>query len=266
MSARVRTFVAVGVAALAAAGAVAGVTLATRQDPRQPQRQPGKPSALFVTGVASPAAPAIRQAFSSWPGHSLKTMEALGKARPRDPVVQFNLGVARFWAGYVTEASQAWRVAKRTGRDTVYEIKSDAVLHPQFFSGNGASVGYPVFEPEANDPALEEGVLLQRQGHQHSAERVYVRVARARPRDAEAQVAAAVGRFDEDDLAASFSRLGPLTRRFPRSQSVRYHLGLLLAWTGQRREAVKQFTRARALGSETRLGREANTFLRGLGG
>ncbi len=260
MTPRTRTFAAVGLAAVVVAGVVAGATLATRQHPRQPQAQPGKPSALFVNGVTSPAAAAIRRAFSAWPGDSLARMEALGKARPRDPVVEFNLGVARFWAGYTADAAVSWRAAKRVGRDTQYELRSDNLLHPTFFTN-----GYPIFEPESKDPALVEGVLLQRQGHQHSAARVYARVARSRPNDAEAQVAAAVARFDEDRLAASFSRLGPLTRRFPRSQSVRYHLGLLLAWTGQRREAVRQFTLARSLGPHTKLGMEADTFLRGLG-
>ena len=77
-------------------------------------------------------------------------------------------------------------------------------------------------------------------------------------------MAAAVGRFDEDDLSASFSRLGPLVKRFPQSQTVRYHLGLLLAWTGQRDEAVRQFRLARSLGPRTTLGRQAATFLNGL--
>jgi hypothetical protein len=77
-------------------------------------------------------------------------------------------------------------------------------------------------------------------------------------------VAAAVGRFDMDNLSASFSKLGPLVRRFPRSQSVRYHLGLLLAWTGQRDQAVAEFRLARSLGPKTRLGKEANAFLGGL--
>jgi predicted Zn-dependent protease len=106
--------------------------------------------------------------------------------------------------------------------------------------------------------------VLQRGGHQHSAERLYARAARQHPGSDEAQVAAAVGRFDEDDLSASFSRLGPLVRRFPRSQSVRYHLGLLLAWTGQREAAVEQFRLALARAPQTRLGREAKTFLAGL--
>jgi hypothetical protein len=64
-----------------------------------------------------------------------------------------------------------------------------------------------------------------------------------------------------DNLSAAFSRLGPLVRRFPRSQSVRYHLGLLLAWTGQRDAAITEFRRARALGNHTILGRRAGTFL-----
>jgi hypothetical protein len=89
-------------------------------------------------------------------------------------------------------------------------------------------------------------------------------VARLHPSDADAQVAAAVGRFDMDDLSASFSRLGPLVKRFPRSQTVRFHLGLLLAWTGQRDLAVKEFRATRALGAKTALGKEADAFLRGL--
>jgi hypothetical protein len=78
------------------------------------------------------------------------------------------------------------------------------------------------------------------------------------------QVAAAVGRFDEDNLSASFSRLGPLVKRFPKSQSVRFHLGLLLAWIGQKTRSQMEFERAVALGSNTTLGREASAFLKGI--
>ena len=49
--------------------------------------------------------------------------------------------------------------------------------------------------------------------------------------------------------------------RFPHSQTVRYHLGLLLAWTGQRAQAIKEFTLAVQLGPATPLGREAAEFL-----
>ena len=74
--------------------------------------------------------------------------------------------------------------------------------------------------------------MLQREFHQHSAEKLYLQAAKLHPNEPDAQVAAAVGRFDEDDIAAAFSHLGPLVTRFPHSQTVRYHLGLLLSWTG----------------------------------
>jgi predicted Zn-dependent protease len=111
---------------------------------------------------------------------------------------------------------------------------------------------------------LVQGQIQQRQFHQETAERLWAKAARLHPNDPDAQVAAAVGRFDMDDLSASFSRLGPLVKRFPKSQTVRFHLGLLLAWTGQRDLAVKEFRAARALGPGTRFGRESATFLAGL--
>ena len=123
-----------------------------------------------------------------------------------------------------------------------------------------------MFQPIRPNRLLEEGSRLQAGGHQHSAERLYLRAAQAQPEDAEAQVAAAVGRFDKDNLVPAFSHLGPLTRRFPRSQAVRYYLGLLLAWTGQRDAAVAQFERTAALDRRSALGRNASDFLARLKG
>jgi tetratricopeptide (TPR) repeat protein len=263
MSPAVRVRVLVGVAAVAAAGIVTGVVLATRQDPPQPKAQCGTaPKPLIVPGVSTTEAGAVRAAFALTATQAVRSLEPVERAAPKDPVVQFNYGIALFCAGYATEAAQAFRAAKTTGRDTYYEMRADQILHPQYFAPQDGL--YPLFDPTRRDPLLIRGVLLQRQGHQHSAERLYQRSARLHPGDDEAQVAAAVGRFDEDHLSASFSRLGPLVVRFPHSQSVRYHLGLLLAWTGQRTEAVKQFRLARSLGAWTRLGRQAETFLAGL--
>jgi Flp pilus assembly protein TadD len=201
----------------------------------------------------------VRAAFASWPKGTLSELQGLVRQYPRDPVVQFNYGTVLLCRGYLADAEDAYRQAKTVGRNTIYEIDADNVLHPQFFQG-----GYPIFQPTHPEALLEQGVLLQREGHQHSAERVYARAARLQPKDAEAQVAAAVARFDEDNLSAAFSRLGPLTRRFPKSQSVRYHLGLLLAWTGQRTQAVREFRLARELGPKTELGQAADLFLRRL--
>lgn len=260
MSPANRVRVIVGLAALAAAGVVVGVVSATRQSPPQPTAQcKERPVPFVVPGTPATNVAAVRTALARSPEAAARTLEGLARAAPNDPVVQFNFGTALFCAGYLAEADQAFRSAKRAGRDTFYEIQADVILHPQFFSK-----GYPPFQSDSRDPLLVRGAILQRGGHQHSAERVFARAARLHPGDDEAQVAAAVGRFDMDDLSASFSRLGPLVRRFPRSQTVRYHLGLLLAWTGQRRQAITEFRLARSLGPETRLGREATSFLDGL--
>jgi tetratricopeptide (TPR) repeat protein len=263
VSAAKRVRLIVAVAAVAAAATVAGVVYATRETPPAVTAQcKARPQALIVPGVSSPNVKAVRAAFAHEPKTAAYELEPLAQAAAKDPVVQFNFGTALFCAGYVTDAEQAWRAAKKSGRDTYYEMKADLILHPQFFTP--ADGLYPVFETEGDDPLLLQGITLQRQGHQHSAERVYARAARLHPDDGEAQVAAAVARFDEDNLSASFSRLGPLVKRFPRSQSVRFHLGLLLAWTGQRTPAEQEFRLARALRPKNRLGREANAFLDGL--
>jgi predicted Zn-dependent protease len=263
VTAATRVRLVVAAAAVAAAGIVVGVVYATRQDPPQPRAGCGtRPQPLVVPGVASANVAAVRSAMTLSPRQAALRLEALARSAPNDPVVQYNDGTVLFCAGYVAEAEQAWRQAKKAGSDTYYEMRADTILHPQFFQPEDGL--YPVFELQGKDPLLYRGVLAQRQGHQHTAERLYARAARLRPQSDEAQVAAAVARFDEDDLSAAFSRLGPLVERFPRSQTVRFHLGLLLAWTGQRTQAVKEFRLARSLGPNTRLGREANAFLSGL--
>ena len=262
MSPAVRVRVVAGAAAVATAAIVVGVVAATGQDPAQPVARSCSPrQPYFVDGVASKHEGAIRHAFSL--SSSRKTaiaLEPLEQLAPGDPAVQFNYGLALYCAGYLAEAVQAFTAAKTAGSDTFYEIRADSILHPQYFSQ-----GYPIFEPSgAVDVLLRHGVAEQTAGHQHSAERLYARAARLHPNDDQAQVAAAVGRFDESDLSASFSRLGPLVKRFPNSVSVRYHLGLLLAWTGQGTQAVVEFRDAMRLGPHTELGREANAFVKRL--
>ena len=251
----------VAVIALAAAALVAGVVYATRQDPAQPKVLCKKdPVVQIVAGVSSPYLGQVRQAFAKGPRSAARALEGLANEHPKDPVVQFNEATALLCAGYVAEATQGYRRAKKAGRDTYYEVKADNFLHPQYFDQ-----GYPILQYEGHDPLLIQGQFEQRRFHQRSAERLYAKAARLHPNDADAQVAAAVGRFDMDDLNASFSRLGPLVKRFPTSQTVRFHLGLLLAWTGQRTLAVKEFQVARDLGAKTTLGKEATAFLVRLG-
>jgi hypothetical protein len=254
---KLRIRLAVGVAAVVGAGAVTGVVLATRQTPPQPRLECAHVKPRIVPGVGTTAGiAAVRAAFAEWPRGTVDRLEVLSLRRPRDPVVQFNFGLALDCRGYFADAQQALAAAKRVGRNTQYEIDADQLLHPTFFQG-----GYPIFEPTGGERLLVQGSLLQRQGHQHSAERLYARAARLHPQDVSAQVAAAVGRFDEDDPSAAFARLGPLTRRFPHSQLVRYYLGLLLVWIGEGKQGIAQFRQAEALGPSTPLGKQVHELL-----
>jgi hypothetical protein len=260
MSPAARIRILVGAAAVVCAGAVVGVVLATGSNPPQPKTQcPTAPSPLVVPGVRSQAVGAVRAAFRAWPGGTIPRMQTLVRDYPQDAVVRFNYGVALLCHGYLPDASQALEAAKSKGRNTFYEMRADELLHPNLFQPPDGL--YPVFQPVGSEPLLERGVVQQRQGHQHSAEKLYAQAARLHPDDDQAQAAAAVGLFDEDHLSRSFSRLGKLTQRFPRSQSVHFHLALLSAWVGLRGDALKHFRIARSLGSTTVLGKQAAAFV-----
>jgi tetratricopeptide (TPR) repeat protein len=228
------------------------------------------------------AAARVGAAFARWPDGSLADLERLAKARPRSGVVQLNLGLARFWAAR-GDARAAWRAAVERDPDTPYAVTAATLLHPEFARGVPIFVPaepYPAgvarLPPPAQLRALREragrstadallyGVALQRLGRPRSAERVYARAAAAAPGNAEAQTAAAVGRFTKDDPARAFSRLGPLARRFPGQPTVRFHLGLLLLWSGQVDEARRQLRLAKAADPSSPLAREAERLLRGV--
>jgi tetratricopeptide (TPR) repeat protein len=251
----------VAATAIAAAGAVVGVVLATGQSPAQPTAQCKQPpKAIVVPGVATTRVEAVRRNLAA---EDVPTFEILARDNPKDAVVQFNYATLLFCRGYFADATDAFEQAKKAGRDTYYEVEADNLLHPQYFHPSDGP-GYPIFELTRADPLLQRGIIQQREFHQHSAEKLYLEDAKLHPNEPDAQVAAAVGLFNEDNLSASFSKLGPLVVRFPHSQTVRYHLGLLLSWTGQRTQAVKEFTLAVQLGPKTAQGREAAEFLHGL--
>ena len=101
------------------------------------------------------------------------------------------------------------------------------------------------------------GIALQRLGRPVSARRAFAEALRLDPDGVEPLVADAVGRYTKSNPSAAFSRLGPLTRRFPHSASVRFHLGVLLLWQGDVRRSegvssVWQDERNRAAGSPGR--------------
>jgi tetratricopeptide (TPR) repeat protein len=228
----------------------------------------------------------IGAAFATWPDGAVGRLERLADEHPRDARILLHLGFAHFWAGHDAEAVDDWRRAARAEPDSPSAGRAEDLLHPNFPRGRPLfAPGFPVppeitrLSPPQQLAVLRRraqgrdvrgkllyGVALQRIGRRVSAQREFDAAARLAPADPEAQVAAAVVRFDKANPSAAFSRLGPLSRRFPRSQSIRFHLGLLLLWLARvEPNAVEQGTaqlrRARALGPGTLLGREAKRLL-----
>jgi len=194
----------------------------------------------------------VGAAFARWPDGTLERLRGLAESG----VSQLHLGVALAALGRDSEAADALERAERLAPDSSYAIRADDFSHPRMVPG------LPFFvtsrEPTG---ALRAGLELQSLGRPLSARRALAAAVRRSPDDPEVLTAAAVVRFDKDDPAAAFARLGPLTRRFPRAQTVRFHLGLLLLWVAAVDDAKPQLERARALDPASRLGREAERFL-----
>jgi tetratricopeptide (TPR) repeat protein len=228
----------------------------------------------------------VGAALAQWPDGSLDRLERIAAQHQRDSFVQLHLGIGRLWAGEDAGALTAWRSAARMQPDTPSAIRADDLLHPDYPRGRPFFV--PSFRPpqelarlspprqlaflaaRARNGGIEArllyGLALQRLGRPVSARREYDAAVAAAPGNPDVQVAAAVARFDKARPSAAFSRLGPLTQRFPQAQTVRFHLGMLLLWLarvqpGSVEEGKSQLRRARALAPRSRLGREATTLL-----
>jgi tetratricopeptide (TPR) repeat protein len=231
----------------------------------------------------------VGAAIATWNDSSLDKIERLAEERPRDSLVLLHLGYANLWAGNSEEAADAWGRASRAEPDSASAQRADDALHPDFPPGQplfvpsfSAPRGLDRLAPPAQLARLERdarrenvrakllyGLALQRLGHRLSARRQYDDAARLAPRNPDAQVAAAVGRFDKGRPAAAFSRLGPLTPRFPHAATVRFHLGLMLLWLarsqpGSVAEGKRQLRLARAEEPGSRPAREAKRLLDGL--
>ena len=226
----------------------------------------------------------IGAALAGWPRGTITQLDGLRQAHPRSAFVRLHLGLALLWARRDADARRAWQAAEGVAPDSPSAVRAETLLHPEFAPGQPVFV--PTFEPAASlarrSPQEQlaafaraarrpdwrakvlYGVALQRLERPVSAERQYAAAAVLAPRHPEARVAAAVGLFDKDRPALAFSRLGPLVKVFPRAQTVRFHLGLLLLWIGQVDQAKRELRLARAEGPKTLLGSQADAFLRHL--
>jgi tetratricopeptide (TPR) repeat protein len=225
----------------------------------------------------------VGAALADWPNASLARLQVLATDNPRSALARLYLGLAEYWQGDDPAALASFRVAKRLQPDTFYGVRADGLLHPRFAPGLPPFT--PTFEPAglgklsapqqfdalraaaARDPRqrLLLGAALQRLGHPLSAERQFRLAAAALPDDPEAQVAAAVGAFDKSRPAQAFSQLGPLAKRFPQAATVRFHLGLMLLWMADVKDATVQLQRAIRLAPNGPLAPSAQAFLTQIG-
>jgi hypothetical protein len=222
----------------------------------------------------------VGAALARWPAGSLDRLEQLAKLYPDAAVVQLHLGLARLWANR-GDPVEPWRAALDAEPDTPYAVVAGNLLHPDL------PRGLPAFIPSFGAPAsvtrlpparqlealrvaaahggvraqLLYGVGLQRVGRPVSAARVFEQASRRYPVDIEAQVAGAVGQFDKDAPERAFGRLGPLSGTHPNEPTVRFHLGVLLLWTGRIEQAKRQFRLAARTQPGTPLAHEAARYL-----
>lgn len=260
MTPRLRVWLVVGAAGVAAAGTAVGVTLATRNDV-------DRPTSKAPPFVSDPTAPAnisadVREALRAWPAGTTRRLRILAERYPRSALVRLELGLALAFTGQNADAVRAWQAAERAQPDSPSSVRAQDLRHPS------TPPGLPPFVPSftrARTVAqrhLLQGAAFQQALMPVSAEREFATGARLAPNNAEALTAVAVGLYDKDRPAAAFSRLGPLARRFPHAQTVRFHLGLLLIYFGELQKARQELVLARAEGPQTPLGKRAQALLK----
>jgi predicted Zn-dependent protease len=226
----------------------------------------------------------VGAAFAAWPD-TLPRLRPLVVHHPRNAFVELHYALALAAGGRARAARGPLEVAASAQPDTLSAVRAGTLLHPNM------APGLPIFVPSFSPPrAIERltprrqldalaraaatggarakilyGVALQRLGRFVSARRWFAAAVRAAPDDPEARVADAVGRFDKDAPQRAFSRLGPLVRVFPHAPTVRFHLGLLLLWVNQVKQAKAELRLARAAAPGTPIANEADVFLKRLG-
>lgn len=212
----------------------------------------------------------VAQIIAQWsPDAGLRGLQALALEHPDSGLVQLHLGLALVWVGRIGDAEKAWRAAWQKAPDSPYAIHAVDLLHPD------TPRGIPAFVPSFPEPAgldklspakqlaflkdeaeqkgtwqarIAYGVELERLSMRVSAERQMALAAAAAPDNPEALTAAAFARFDKEAPARAFSQLGPLSQRFPKAATIRYHLGILLLWMGDVKASRVQLGKAVSLG------------------
>jgi tetratricopeptide (TPR) repeat protein len=210
----------------------------------------------------------IGAAFAAWPDGGLDALKRLVASHPRSALAELHLGLAYYQSGRNGDAVQAWSQAVKVEPDSSAAVSASDLLHPGLPVPGLPSI-VTTLEPPRSVAALSGaqelralrraagrsdakakllyGVALWNLRLPVSAEREFRAAAALAPNDPLALTLAAVGSFSKAHPVLAFSRLGPLTGRFPRSGVVRFHLGVLLIWTNELAKARRQLQLAVSL-------------------
>jgi tetratricopeptide (TPR) repeat protein len=225
---------------------------------------------------------AVGAAIASWPDGTLQRLRDLEAAHPGSALVHLHVGLALYAEGQRDDAEAEWRQAAEAEPDSPSAVRAGDLLHPEmapglpsFFTdlkppqglvGRSAQEQLDILERAAQkgggaDEWILYGTGLQRVGRPVSAQAAFDKALELAPGRLDAKVAAAVARFDKANPSAAFSRLGPLARDNPDSALVRFHLGLLLLWIRDVKDARAQLERAASIQPETLYSKEAKSLL-----
>jgi tetratricopeptide (TPR) repeat protein len=224
---------------------------------------------------------AVGAAIASWPDGTLQRLRDLEAAYPGSALVHLHVGLALYAEGQRDDAAAEWRQAAEAEPDSPSAVRAGDLLHPEmapglpsFFTdlkpprglvGRSAQEQLDILEKAAQKGGADEWILygtgLQRVGRPVSAQAAFDKALELAPGRLDAKVAAAVARFDKANPSAAFSRLGPLARDNPDSALVRFHLGLLLLWIRDVKDARAQLERAASTQPETLYSKEAKSLL-----
>jgi len=220
----------------------------------------------------------IGSAFAAWKQTGLAPLQSLAAAHPASSLALLHLGIADYWAGQNADAVAEWEKTAKVGADSPYGVKAEDLLHPGLKIpglpyvvldfGTPAAIGKlpPAQQLAAARAKLLYGTALWGLQRPLSAEKQFAAAAKLAPHDPLARTAAAVGRFTKANPVKAFGRLGPLTGVFPHSAVIRFHLGLLLLWSGERQKAIEQLRLAAAYGRHSPYGEDARRLLARLPG
>jgi tetratricopeptide (TPR) repeat protein len=202
-------------------------------------------------------------------------LEALARLPADDPAVAFHTGLVLLWAGRVDDAEAALVRARDADRYGFYGFQAERVLFPGYLPSLPAYMPpEPVESLRAarratrlrpDDPGAWLGLAAALPATRRpEALQAARRAAELAPRRLSPRIALAVLAFDKADPSASISTLGGLSAESAPSAELRFHLGLLVLWIGNREQARDQFEQARDIDPGGRYGEAAGRLLEAL--